>query len=455
MNPDEYRKLLEEVARKFSAPSLAFSTPIDVTLLSDLSKGYTMPYQKAYKGKPLAKLQFDFDYHPNGGFQLPNWPYFPNGATPYDYKNIKFNDYKDGFNKVVGSQWGRIIQKLDMMGQGVNQMVGNAMWGQNEIDWIEDVYGTTKFGRIKQLRSFFYDNAETEQRNSPLLIAGNIGQYRYGFVLLPMAHIKSMSPDTLRGMFNNTMAHGATFRFASVKIPFPFYASGVPAKDYQTFDTVDVNMSFEASTEYVIAYVMANDDLNKETYIQVVSSPNSTLMNGQDNFNGFVSPYTHLAKLMEKAYQNSLIRFGSVVSVDGDEFSLETRANRLMVISAFQGQDLPVQHFEHVDVGEISVPYGLKELPQLPGSGFTYLCDFQGIIYVTDATRTKVQMPYQVFDLIQMRANLEVALKEKPNSSLVDDLDEQVKLVEALFRHQANLLQGIGFAYSAFDYQGE
>lgn len=418
-----------------------------------------MSRQSTNTGAILAQFKFDFDYSNNLNFQLPPWPFYPPGAKPYDYGKMSFQNFTHGFNKVVGSMWGRMINSLDGGERGVNQFVGETMWGKSAVEVKKDVMDGASFARLTKLSSVYYDNHATEQRSSPILLAGNIGKFRFGMILIPMEQIKRMPYDDANNCFGKNIHHGASIQLKNISIPFPFYAEGVGYDDYQCYDNVNMVMTFEASTAYALALVAIHDTKTQELVIRVPDKADSALLSGHTGYERTsISMFTRLASIVEKAQARGLLAFGSLTTpTDNDAFNSETASNFNLLLQTFRTSELPTHaRFEKVDTDDFPVPVGLTELPMLPDAGYTYIADFQGILYVSDVNRMKVMMPYQVFDLVDMRKKNDNYQKLEPQSTseaqAIQEVGRQIELIEALFKHQAEILIGTAYAYEAMNY---
>jgi hypothetical protein len=441
-------------------PAMDMGTPIgDKT-------AFSTAYGANKMGEDLCTIHINFDYSQNTDFVLPDWPYFPKGARPYDASNISFDDMREGFNKMIGSHWGRVVEGLDMTQQGAMQIQGDPLWGKVMPEVYSEMFpspkvadGQARFWRVRTLEVRYFDNARTEFRNAPILIGGNIGSFRFGVLLVPMHQIRAMPVEKYHAAFGDYVTHQFNVPVKRIKIPFPFYTRGVKYEDYQCFDKVDFAIHFEISAEYAVTYMVFNRERNAESILQVSNLAHTALtLTGYGKVvSSSGSLYSLLAKHMEHAAKNGLLSFGSLVTGEGEEYSVHTARNRELLVATFEGAKTTLagqERFDEVDTQVMPVPAGLEELPVLE-RGYFYIGDLQGVLYVTDKNRQRVLMPYQLFDLVKLRGNLAIA-KESKNSSnadLVAALERNIQLIEALFQHQAAILHGTAMAYEAMNYQ--
>lgn len=465
---DLYLAKIQELAKQLAIPPSFWNARATLSLEdTEMSNGYVT--HGAPEMDLLADVELVFNYDQDTAFELPAWPYFPSGAEPYDYQNISFADMREGFNKLVGSHWGRIIQGLDLTKQGAYQLEGEALWGKTEI-LANKVYRHNSslldpesvFGQLNGIHVSFFDNQVTRLRNTPILITGNITHQRYGLVLVPMAALRELPFDTLTNTLGEGAVHEVNVSLSKVRLPFPFYATGIKWEDWKgAWNQADYHLDVRVNRDYAIAYVFFFDQDKSKTVIQVPNVLHSSLLDHNETERIGGSPYSFLALHMQHAVMAGLLATGSLLTTaDGDTFSPDVQANRKLLIEVMNQSNFTdnKKRFKQVAPSEMRVPEGLTELPALPSAQHSYIADFNGIVYVSDRERVKVMMPYQVFDLAKMHAAQDrvLALHEQTGYEYNSDALEfgrQIELIEALFEQQHKILVGTAYAYEALMYQ--
>lgn len=426
----------------------------------------------------LARLDFQFDYAEDVGFVMPPFPFVPPKAKLYSVDNISFDIFRNSFSPLVGKAWGRVVSGLDHNKQGAYKVEGKFISstcdikvykasGHNGIS-MPSRYQTPKdqmgsaqaFAFLAGLESTFDNVSETASMSSPVLLGGNWGTVRWAMVLMPKPLLASMERRNalaLRDWFGSQWREQGEVNLGRVAIPFPFNMQGVQLSDVQVFNYPNVKCKFELNEDWTLVYFLLTDAFART----VVDCPQvngvSPLMFDVGNEQTHVNLYSVAVRLLQAGQDNGLWDFMSPVVGGTVVEDARIQKNRQSLLTAFNGRN--IEEDVVLDIRPMNMmapPLGLRALPATP-VGYFYVCDFNGVVYMTDSKLQSVFLPFQVFNLRDMYKKLSELQADLP--SVYDEYDDsvsrkefvfikdQIELVEALFEHQEKVLKGALFNY--------
>ncbi len=411
----------------------------------------------------IAKVSSRYDYSGDTGFMLPpiddamkasvmrGGSPFPN---TYSLNRPDLTRHKP-FKDLVYKAWGKNVLGVDPSKSGGYTLLGDG-WidsrsnasisnSKNVLPGAPDVYGALDFPLVSQTWAEFSD--ETLDREAIVLSVSH-GHQTVAILLLNRQIAENKDIEGEEVLFAPHTKFSVLL--PGVEIPFPFNQDGDHNSRFKYYNTAEVTMDIEVNSHYGVVLIGKTDFRSKTSSIKFYPETNEHVIPGSVQLqvagrNVFNAVADVLWYLRENGY----------IKLDGDTVRKTVKAHGArneFLVSALNGSEIIKPEKKFVPP-TIKAPHGLPELPLCP-NGYHFIGDAGGQIFLTDKHGQRLLLPYEVFDLeklITSVENTEADLAKKglqPNVAVLQ-MRQQIEAIRALFRHQADLLEGKSFTYNA------
>lgn len=440
------------------SPYNTYSTFADPPVISeqDLEQMKEFIYPREETMPVIAKITSLLDYSQDYVFVYGD----QKGLSTYPYslpvgRNTDLPQKKP-FKELVYKSWGKVVQGVDPAKSGGYTLLGDA-WvharssvivsdAANMHDMSPEYYGHS-MKLVTSAESEFNGNLDDEV----VVLSISHGHKTVAFVLVNRKVIDNQYQ--LHDVF--FPAHGKfEVDLEGVQVPYPFNQNGDYNTVCQLYNTANVKMQVDLNDNYGLLMVSKTDFRNK--------SSNTVFFDGDESgeYDEPVLPghlklavagkncFNAIADVLWYCKENNFLKLEgkvpNVVKVHG--------ARNEVLVKAISGSEVEGAKKSFVPP-EVKAPQGLQELPLLP-RGYHWIGDAMGFVYATDPKGEELFLPYEVFDLWKMIEAVEkledrlLQQGQQPNDA-VRQMRAQIGLVQALFKHQAQLLQGKSYNYEA------
>lgn len=407
-------------------------------------------------------VTLNFDYQNDTNFNLPPFPFTPQGVNALDVNNV---DAMQDYFKTCGwfSIWGKELDGVDTTKPGGAAFSGNDeswLYMRKSAEWQPIGHGGTSVASstdpvIKSIEAKATLKKGSNRPNSPIVISMVIDGTSFAFLL----H-KTSSPmtSTLLG----SIADKSQFVMKNVHVPFPANATWITHPQYQkgrkvstlsiAYNNVNIKIDIQTSKNLAIGWMAVQNPAGGsivaplDAQLQIAASPiakNTGLLDDMQRS----YPNTAIAKLLEWGEAAGFITF------DPPMMSTRTYQNKYSS-NRFGASVEDTASAKAVDT--FVKPDGF-ELPDLP-NGVTWKANLRGVIILERAG--DLVWAHEVWDLFQMvqdsaamNRTLQIEGSERKRDELlsrIEELDTQVERVRALLAYQEEVGNSIALQSRIF-----